>query len=83
VVLGEKHVYIWKTSTTWAGSCRKLVVTLVDGSTHAAVFRFLNKSHRSGDRDDWNDRDDRNDRDKHGRHDGKDKNGKSKSKHGK
>jgi hypothetical protein len=84
VVLREKHIYIWKTSTAWAGTCRKLVVTLVDGSTHEALFRFVNKSHRSGDDDDWDDRDDRKDRDRHARHDSKNKSGgsdKSKSKH--
>jgi hypothetical protein len=37
--LGE-YRYDWKTSANWAGSCRKLVVTLVDGSTHEALFRF-------------------------------------------
>jgi hypothetical protein len=86
VVVGEKHVYIWKTSTTWAGTCRKLVVTLVDGSTHEAMFRFVTNARQSGGHDDWDDRDDRKDRDKHGRHDSKDNNGrseKSKSKHSK
>jgi hypothetical protein len=28
------------TSPSWAGNCRKLIVTLVDGSKHEAVFRF-------------------------------------------
>ena len=37
---GTKHTYIWKTSPAWAGTCRRLVVTLVDGSTHSALFRF-------------------------------------------
>jgi hypothetical protein len=37
--LGE-YRYDWKTSASWAGSCRKLVVTLIDGSTHEALFRF-------------------------------------------
>ncbi len=37
---GNLYTYIWKTSPSWAGSCRKLVVTLVDGSKHEAVFRF-------------------------------------------
>jgi hypothetical protein len=34
------YTYMWKTSATWAGSCRKLVVTLVDGSSHEALFHF-------------------------------------------
>jgi hypothetical protein len=35
-----EYRYDWKTSSTWAGSCRKLVVTLIDGSVHEALFRF-------------------------------------------
>jgi hypothetical protein len=35
-----EYRYDWKTSASWAGSCRKLVVTLVDGSRHEALFRF-------------------------------------------
>jgi MBG domain/Trehalose utilisation len=35
-----EYRYDWKTSASWAGTCRKLVVTLVDGSRHEAVFRF-------------------------------------------
>ena len=35
-----EYRYYWKTSASWAGTCRKLVVTLVDGSTHEALFRF-------------------------------------------
>ena len=41
-----EYRYDWKTSPAWAGTCRKLVVTLVDGSTHEAVFRFAKKSKR-------------------------------------
>jgi len=37
---GGQYTYIWKTNAAWAGKCRKLIVTLVDGSSHAAVFRF-------------------------------------------
>ena len=37
---GTSYTYIWKTSPSWAGSCRKLIVTLVDGSQHSAMFRF-------------------------------------------
>jgi len=42
--LGNRFTYIWKTNSTWAGTCRKLVVTLVDGSTHEALFRFEGKA---------------------------------------
>jgi hypothetical protein len=61
-VVGSMHTYIWKTRRDWAGTCRKLVVTLVDGSTHEALFRFSKKArhhgqgHRDGDNDDDHDR---------------------------
>jgi hypothetical protein len=43
----ESHyTYVWKTNSAWAGSCRKLIVTLVDGSSHAALFRF-GKEHKA------------------------------------
>jgi hypothetical protein len=37
---GNTYTYIWKTSPGWVGTCRKLIVTLTDGSTHGALFRF-------------------------------------------
>ena len=40
---GDNYTYTWKTSPTWSGTCRKLVVTLVDGSKHEALFRFDGK----------------------------------------
>jgi hypothetical protein len=37
----DQYIYTWKTDSTWAsGSCRQLVVTLSDGSTHVANFKF-------------------------------------------
>ncbi len=36
----DQYVYVWKTSTAWAGTCRQLVVQLNDGSIHRANFRF-------------------------------------------
>jgi MBG domain len=39
--LGSSYTYVWKTSATWAGSCRKFQLTLADGSTHEAMFRFM------------------------------------------
>lgn len=36
---GQYH-YVWKTESSWAGTCRQLVVTLNDGSTHRANFKF-------------------------------------------
>jgi MBG domain-containing protein/thrombospondin type 3 repeat protein len=39
----SKFKYIWRTDKNWAGTCRKLVLTLVDGSVHEALFRFHGK----------------------------------------
>lgn len=39
--LGYSYSYVWKTSPGWAGTCRKFVLTLADGSTHEALFRFV------------------------------------------
>jgi uncharacterized repeat protein (TIGR01451 family) len=36
----DQYVYTWKTDSSWAGSCRQLVVTLNDGSVHIANFKF-------------------------------------------
>lgn len=36
----DEYQYVWKTQKSWAGQCRTLVLTLVDGSTHTAEFRF-------------------------------------------
>lgn len=32
--------YNWKTSKSYAGTCREMVLTLADGTTHSAMFRF-------------------------------------------
>jgi uncharacterized repeat protein (TIGR01451 family) len=37
---GDQYNYVWKTSSSWAGTCRQLVVTLNDGSVHVANFKF-------------------------------------------
>jgi len=42
-VVGTSYTYVWKTKPDWAGTCRRLVVTLVDGSTHEALFHFAPK----------------------------------------
>jgi extracellular elastinolytic metalloproteinase len=31
---------VWKTNKAWAGTCRQLIVTLVDGTSHRADFKF-------------------------------------------
>ena len=36
----DQYNYVWKTDPSWAGTCRQLVVTLNDGSTHTANFKF-------------------------------------------
>jgi hypothetical protein len=37
---GKQYHYNWKTSPSWAGSCRKLRIALIDGTIHEALFRF-------------------------------------------
>jgi len=39
-VTSGQYVYVWKTDKTWAGTCRKLTVTLKDGTSHQALFKF-------------------------------------------
>ncbi|HEX5705403.1 MAG TPA: PxKF domain-containing protein [Pyrinomonadaceae bacterium] len=36
----DQYHYSWKTESSWAGTCRVLVVKLNDGSTHTALFKF-------------------------------------------
>lgn len=36
----QTYTYVWKTNKSWAKTCREFVVTLVDGTTHTARFRF-------------------------------------------
>jgi hypothetical protein len=36
----EQFVYVWTTQKSWAGTCRRLVVTLAAGTKHFADFRF-------------------------------------------
>ena len=35
-----QYVYVWKTDKSWAGSCRELVIRLVDGTEHRARFQL-------------------------------------------
>jgi hypothetical protein len=39
-LLGYTYTYVWRTNAAWAGTCRKFVLTLIDGSTHEAMFLF-------------------------------------------
>ncbi|HEX8889942.1 MAG TPA: HYR domain-containing protein [Pyrinomonadaceae bacterium] len=36
----DQYDYVWKTDSSWAGTCRQLVVTLNDGTQHVANFKF-------------------------------------------
>lgn len=36
----DQYIYVWKTVKDWAGTCRKLVVLLKDGTLHEANFTF-------------------------------------------
>ncbi|HEV2863474.1 MAG TPA: PxKF domain-containing protein [Pyrinomonadaceae bacterium] len=36
----DRYNYVWKTEGSWAGQCRVLSVTLIDGTTHTAYFKF-------------------------------------------
>ncbi|HEY6231816.1 MAG TPA: PxKF domain-containing protein, partial [Pyrinomonadaceae bacterium] len=36
----DQYVYVWKTDSSWAGTCRQLVVKLNDGTEHKANFKF-------------------------------------------
>ena len=34
----------------WAGTCRKFVITLADGTSHAALFKFVKGHERDEDK---------------------------------
>lgn len=36
----DQYNYVWKTNGAWASSCRRLTVTLRDGTRHQALFHF-------------------------------------------
>jgi aminopeptidase YwaD len=35
-----QYKYVWKTSASWAGTCRQFQILLVDGTLHTARFSF-------------------------------------------
>lgn len=37
----NQYNYVWKTQSTWANSCRKFDLMLVDGTHHVAYFKFV------------------------------------------
>lgn len=36
----DQYTFVWKTQRSSAGSCRQLVVKLIDGTVHRANFQF-------------------------------------------
>lgn len=36
----DQYNYVWKTESSWAGTCRQLVLQLNDGTFHRANFKF-------------------------------------------
>jgi len=38
--VADRYTYVWKTQKAWSGTCRELLVTLADGTTHSATFVF-------------------------------------------
>lgn len=36
----DRYTFAWSTSKSWAGSCKELLLTLRDGTTHAAYVSF-------------------------------------------
>jgi hypothetical protein len=36
----DQYVYVWKTQKAWAGTCRRFILKLVDGTEHTADFGF-------------------------------------------
>jgi hypothetical protein len=55
---GDKYTYVWKTSSAWTGTCRKLVITLADGTSHAAMFKFVKGHGKEKDKGDGKDKGD-------------------------
>jgi hypothetical protein len=37
---GDQYTYVWKTDSSWTGTCRALVMKMKDGTVHHAVFKF-------------------------------------------
>ena len=37
----DQYVYLFKTSKAWAGTCRQLVLTFIDGTTRTVDFQFI------------------------------------------
>ena len=37
----DQYIYNWKTLSSYAGTCRKFILKLVDGTAHEALFKFV------------------------------------------
>jgi hypothetical protein len=37
--VGQQYTYVWKTSSAWKWTCRRLIVTLNDCTVHLANFK--------------------------------------------
>jgi hypothetical protein len=42
----DLYVYLWKTDRRWAGSCRRFLLELTDGTLHTANFSFAGRPPR-------------------------------------
>ncbi len=38
--VANQYVYTWQTDKAWTGTCARLSFTLVDGTSHHALFTF-------------------------------------------
>jgi hypothetical protein len=38
--LTDQYTYVWKSSKSWAGTCRQLTVLFNDGTQQYATFKF-------------------------------------------
>jgi hypothetical protein len=38
--MSDRYHYVWKTEGSWAGTCRQLVIKLIDSSNHRASFKL-------------------------------------------
>jgi HYR domain len=36
----DQYQFVWRTEKAWSGTCRQLIVKLIDGSTYTANFQF-------------------------------------------
>ena len=54
-----RYEYVWRADPRWGGTCQMFSLTLTDGTTHEALFRFTKKQGSNGARDRDDDDDDR------------------------